>query len=157
MGKRSFILATALLAFLNLSVLAQQSAQPGPGDLKAVLQDDTRFSQLMTEVWVLRDILAIDLGGNISAEAQEFQGLQDRLREQRATIMEKLGSEPFPQTIIASADRYAAALEKTGVRRDSDLGKRLVMASILFEQAARVGTLGSLCDLHPFRAVCSEQ
>jgi hypothetical protein len=58
---------------VQLPAFAQQSSPPGPPDLKAVLQDDERFSQLMTEVWVLRDLLALQLGGNISAEATEFQ------------------------------------------------------------------------------------
>jgi hypothetical protein len=155
MHRRVFILAAALLASMQPFVMAQQTALPGPADLKTVLQDDARFGQLMTEVWVLRDILALHLGNNISAEAQEFQGLQDRMREQRAAILEKVTDEPFPQTTIASADRFAATLELTGVQRNSELGKRLVLASILFEQAARLGSLGSLCDLHPFRAVCS--
>jgi len=156
MRRRSFILVAALLISKPLAVMAQQTATLGPSDLKAVLQDDARFGQLMTEMWVLRDILALHLGGNISAEAQEFQGLQDRMREQRAAILEKVTDEPFPQTTIASADRFAATLEETGVQRNSELGKRLVLASILFEQAASLGSLGSLCNLHPFRAICSQ-
>jgi hypothetical protein len=155
MTRWRFMLAAIL--FAAMQALPASAQQVSPADLRTVLQNDDRFAQLMTEVWVLRDILALHVGGNISAEAQQFQSLQDRLREQRAAIVEKVTDEPFPQAVFASADRFAASLEETGVQRELELGKRLVAASILFEQAARIGSLGSLCDLHPFRAVCSER
>ena len=155
MTRWRFMLAAILVAAMQ--ALPASAQQVSPADLRTVLQNDDRFAQLMTEVWVLRDILALHVGGNISAEAQQFQSLQDRLREQRAAIVEKVTDEPFPQAVFASADRFAASLEETGVQRELELGKRLVAASILFEQAARIGSLGSLCDLHPFRAVCSER
>jgi hypothetical protein len=147
---------TAFLA-MQIPAAAQQTATPqGEENLQTVLQDDKRFSELLTEVWVLRDILALHLGGNISAEVNEFQGLQDRLKEQRTTILEKIGAQALPKSSSPSADRLAATLEDTGVKRDSELGKRLISAGILFEQAANAGALGSLCELHPFRAVCAE-
>jgi hypothetical protein len=159
MNWRRLISAVLLVLATQVPAHAQQVTPLGPDELKAVLEDESRFGQLLTEVWVLRDILALDLGGNISADSQAFQGLQDRLREQRTTIVESLGAQPnvqFPQTILSTGDRIAASLEQTGVQRESKLGKRLIAASILFEQAARVGSLGSLCDLHPFRAICSQ-
>ena len=155
MTRWRFMLAAIL--FAAMQALPASAQQVSPADLRTVLQNDDRFAQLMTEVWVLRDILALHVGGNISAETQQFQSLQDRLREQRAAIVEKVTDEPFPQAVFASADRFAASLEETGVQRELELGKRLVAASIMFEQAARIGSLGSLCDLHPFRAVCSER
>jgi hypothetical protein len=150
-------ISIAAILFAAMHALPASAQQVSPAELKNVLQDDARFAQLMTEVWVLRDILALHVGGNISAEAQQFQTIQDRMREQRAAISEKVTDEPFSQTVYATADRFAASLEETGVQRELELGKRLVAASILFEQAARTGSLGSLCDLHPFRAVCSER
>jgi hypothetical protein len=150
----------AALLFASLPLLPAAAQQASPGELKTVLQDDERFAQLMTEVWVLRDLLALQTGGNISAEATEFQALQDRLREQRTTILEKLGEpEPnvqFPQEVVAAADRFSASLEQFGVQRQSQLGQRLTAASILFATALDTGSLGSLCDLHPFRAICSQ-
>jgi hypothetical protein len=150
-------ITVAALLFAALRALPASAQQVSPAELRTVLQDDGRFAQLLTEAWVLRDILALHVGGNISAEAQQFQTLQDRMREQRAAIAEKVTDEPFSQTVFATADRFAASLEETGVKRELELGKRLVVASILFEQAARIGSLGSLCDLHPFRAVCSDR
>jgi hypothetical protein len=153
------ILAVILLLLMQIPAHAQQAGPPGPDELKAVLEDESRFGQLLTEVWVLRDILALDLGGNISADTQAFQTLQDRLREQRTTIVETLGAQQniqFPQTVLSMGDRVAANLERTGVQRESSLGKRLVAASMLFEQATRLASQGSLCSLHPFRAVCSQ-
>ena len=109
---------------------------------------------------MLRDLLALQLGGNISAETKEFQALQDRLRDQRASLLETLSAEQpnvqFPQEVLSAADRFAASLEQFGVKRDSELGKRLVAASMLFGQALAVASLGSLCDVHPFRAICSQ-
>ena len=151
---------TWIIAFLamQLPAAAQQNATPqGEENLQIVLQDDNRFSQLLTEVWVLRDILALHLGGNISAEVSEFQRLQDRPKEQRTSILEKVGTQSLPKSDAPSADRLAATLEDTGVKRDSELGKRLINASALFEQAANAGALGSLCDMHPFRAICADQ
>jgi hypothetical protein len=142
-------------------VLPASAQQASPADLKTALQDDERLSQLFTEMWVLRDLLALQLGGNISAEATEFQALQDRIREQKATILEKLGEQQanvqFPQQIVAIADRFSAKLEQFGVQRESELGRRLTFASMLFSTALDTGSLGSLCDLHPFRAICSGQ
>jgi hypothetical protein len=140
--------------------LPATAQQPSPAELKTVLQDDERFAQLMTEVWVLRDLLALQTGGNISAEATEFQALQDRLRQQRTMVLEKLGEQQpnvqFPQEVVAAADRFSASLEKFGVQRNSQLGQRLITASMLYITALSVGSLGSLCDLHPFRAICSQ-
>jgi|SRR5687768_16011444 len=158
MNRPGLVWGALFVAAMQLPAAAQQAdAPPGAAGLHSVLEDDDRFSQLLTEVWVLRDILALHLGGNISAEVQEFQRMQDRLKEQRAAILEKVGSKSLPQTTSVSIGRFAATLEKTGVKPDSELGRRLVVASILFEQAASAGSLGSLCDMHPFRAVCSEQ
>jgi hypothetical protein len=147
-----------LLALMHIMPAAAQQAPTA--DLKIVLQDNERFAQLMTEVWVLRDLLALQAGGNISAEATEFQTLQDRLRDQRTTILEKLGEQQpnvqFPQQVVATADRFSQSLEQFGVQRNSQLGQRLTTASMLYNTALSVGSLGSLCDLHPFRAICSQ-
>jgi hypothetical protein len=156
MNKLCLVWVTAFLA-MQLPAAAQQTTAPqGEENLQTVLQDENRFGELLTETWVLRDILALHLGGNISAEVSEFQGLQDRLKEQRTTILEKIGTQAMPKSSSPSADRLAATLEDTGVKRDSQLGKRLISAGILFEQAANAGSLGSLCDMHPFRAICAE-
>jgi hypothetical protein len=159
MKRRAVILVTAFLMTLGLRVPAQ-TPPVGLDELRTVLKEDERFTQLMMETWVLRDLLALKMGDNISAEATEFQTLENKLREQRASILEKLAAEQpnvqFPQKVMASADRFAASLEQFGVKRESELGKRLVAASMVFEQALNVASLGSLCNLHPFRAVCSE-
>jgi hypothetical protein len=158
MNWRCLILAVMLVLW-SVPAHTQQVSPPGPDELKAVLEDESRFAQLLTEVWVLRDILALDLGGSISADSQPFQKLQDRLRQQRTTIVENLGAQPniqFPQTVLSFGDRVAASLEQTGVPRESELGRRLVTASMMFEQAANTASLGSLCDMHPFRAICSQ-
>jgi hypothetical protein len=140
MNRRMFILATAFASAMQNKVDAQETPPVGVKELRAVLEDEARFTQLLTEIWVLRDLLALQLGGNISAETKEFQALQDRLRDQRAS----------------AADRFAASLEQFGVKRESELAKRLVAASMLFGQALAVASLGSLCDVHPFRAICSQ-
>jgi hypothetical protein len=154
------ILAAAGTAAMQMPSLAQDTAPVGIKELKHVLEDEERFAALLTEVWVLRDLLALQLGGNISAETKEFQAMQDRLRDQRASLLETLSSEQpnvqFPQRISSAADRFAASLEQFGVKRDSQLGKRLTAASMLFEQAVSAASLGSLCDVHPFRAICSQ-
>jgi hypothetical protein len=160
MNRRMLILAAAFLSAMRIKVYAQQIGPVGVKELKAVLEDDARFTQLLTEVWVLRDLLALQLGGNISAETKEFQALQDRLRDQRASLLESLSAEQpnvqFPQEVLSAADRFAVSLEQFGVKRESELGKRLVAASMLFGQALVVALLGSLCDVHPFRAICSQ-
>jgi hypothetical protein len=160
MNRRALILAGAFLTTLQFPVFAQ-SGPAGIDDLRMVLKEDERFTALLTEVWVLRDLLALQLGGNISAQANEFQALQDKVRDQRASILEKLAGEQqtvqFPQEVLATSDRFAMSLEQFGVKSDSELGKRLVTASVLFEQALGLASLGSLCELHPFRAVCSER
>jgi len=160
MNRRMFILVTAFASAMQNKVDAQETPPVGVKELRAVLEDEARFTQLLTEIWVLRDLLALQLGGNISAETKEFQALQDRLRDQRASLLESLSAEQpnvqFPQEVLSSADRYGASLEKFGVKRDSELSKRLVAASMLFEQALSVASFGSLCDVHPFRAICSQ-
>lgn len=160
MNRRMLILAAAFASAMQITVYAQEIGPVGVKELKAVLEDDERFTQLLTEAWVLRDLLALQLGGNISAETKEFQALQDRLRDQRASLLESLSAEQpnvqFPQEVLSAADRFAASLEQFGVKRDSELGKRLVAASMLFGQALAVASLGSLCDVHPFRAICSQ-
>jgi hypothetical protein len=150
----------AALLLVSMHILTAAAQQASPPDLKTVLQDDERFAQLMTEVWVLRDLLALQTGGNISAEATEFQALQDRLRDQRTTILEKVSEQQpnvqFPQQVVATADRFSQSLEQFGVQRNSQLGQRLATASMLYITVLSVGSLGSLCDLHPFRAICSQ-
>lgn len=160
MNRRMLILAAAFASAMQIEVYAQEIGPVGVKELRTVLQDEERFTRLLTEVWVLRDLLALQLGGNISAETKEFQALQDRLRNQRASLLETLSAEQpnvqFPQEVLSSADRFIASLEPFGVKRDSELGKRLVAASMLFEQALSLASLGSLCDVHPFRAICSQ-
>jgi hypothetical protein len=152
--------AVFIMLVSSVPALSAAAQQPSQADLRAVLQDDDRFAQLMTEMWVLRDLLALQTGGNISAEATEFQTLQDRLREQRTTILEKFGEQQpnvnFPREVVAAADRFSASLEQFGVQRDSQLDQRLSAASMFFATALSAGSLGSLCDLHPFRTLCTQ-
>jgi hypothetical protein len=62
----------------------------------------------------------------------------------------------FSPEVVATAERISVRLEQFGVQRGSDLGQRLVVASMFFNTALNAGSLGSLCDLHPFRAICSQ-
>jgi hypothetical protein len=158
-GNRCMVILAAVVAFLlHSAVFAQDSPTTEVGELKALVEDDERFQQLMTEVWVLRDLLALQVGGNISAETKEFQALQDKLRAQREALIESLSSEQartqVPEAVLTSGNKLSVALESFGVRPDSDLGRRLMAAHLRFNQALSAASLGSLCHVHPFRTFC---
>jgi hypothetical protein len=159
-GNRGIILAAAVAFLLQSPVFAQNSTTTEVVELKTVIEDDERFKQLLTEVWVLRDLLALQVGGNISAETKEFQALQDKLRDQRAALLETLSGEKamihLPEAVLASGNKLSVALESFGVRPDSDLGKRLTAAHLRFNQALSAASLGSLCNVHPFRTFCPQ-
>lgn len=159
-NRGQFVISAVIFLFLQLSAVAQQSVPPDVAELRAVLEDEERFSQLMTETWVLRDVLALQVGGNISAETKEFQALQDKLRDQRPVILESLAGEQarveLPETVIAAHEKLATTLDSFGVKGDSDLGRRLLAANIRFNQALSAASLGSLCNIHPFRTLCPE-
>jgi hypothetical protein len=69
----------ALVRAIPVALMLQGAAlaQDGPGaeitELKALIEDDERFNQLLTEVWVLRDVLALQVGENVRSEAKEFR------------------------------------------------------------------------------------
>lgn len=96
MKRRVFLLLAAAFAtsVMPTHSLAQDIIAPSVDELRATLQDDKRFAQLMTEVWVLRDLLALQQGGDISTDTKEFQGLQDQVRGQRESIVDAISSDP---------------------------------------------------------------
>lgn len=97
---------------MQTRAIGQDAAAPSADELKATLQDDDHFAQLMTEMWVLRDLLALQQGTNISAQSTDFQGLQDQLRSHRTSITNTISTEPalvnLPEDLLSSANSIAA-------------------------------------------------
>src|SRR5687767_7617512 len=123
MTRRMLLLMSGVLAAaMHTHAMGQNVAVPSASDLKAALQDDAQFSQLMTEVWVVRDLLALQQGGDISAQIKDFQGLQDQVRSHRNSIVDAISSDParieVKSDMQSSADSVAASLDRFGVRAD---------------------------------------
>jgi hypothetical protein len=156
--------ALALLLFASVALtiptnaMGQSKSSVDGKELQATLQDDQRFAQLMTEIWVLRDVLALHEGGNLAAETTEFQGLQDQLRKQRDFIVSTISAGPEQMTLSGdlekSSSSIALTLDRFGIRTDSVLGRRLVTAYMAFGQALSIGSLEPLCRIYPFRTQC---
>ena len=159
---RRFLMLLYALVILAVPVdaLAQSKTLVDAKELQVTLQDDQRFAQLMTEMWVLRDLLALHQGGNIAETTKEFQNLQDQLRNQRAFVISTLSTKTkqmtFPDTLEPSAKSIVLTLDRFGIRPDSNLGKRLVTAYLAFSQALALSALAPLCDLYPFRNQCQD-
>jgi hypothetical protein len=159
MTRRMLLLMSVVLAAaMHTQAMGQNVAVPSANDLKAALQDDAQFSQLMTEVWVVRDLLALQQGGDISAQIKDFQGLQDQVRSHRNSIVDTISSDParieVKSDVQSSADSVAASLDRFGVRADSELGKRLGFAFVMFNQVVSAASLDSPCKIYPFQEVC---
>jgi hypothetical protein len=155
---RTIFLAAVLASVPAVKALCQDAPLGSTTELKAAVQDEQHFTILMTEIWVLRDILALQAGGDISADAKAFQALQDNLRSQRGSLADKLAAQQsevqLPADVVTSASKLPGSLNSFGVQPTSELGKRLLLAYALFSQSLAATSLGSLCDVHPFRMHC---
>jgi hypothetical protein len=129
-----------------------------PDQIKVVLESEARVGELFTEVWVLRDLLALQQGGDIAAQAVTFQGLQDQLNQDKQSMLDQLAKDPsatdLEESYMKTASTIAERLDTLGVRRDSDLAKRLVEGYVIFSQMLLLDGQPSLCELHPFRLIC---
>jgi hypothetical protein len=60
----------------------------------------------------------------------------------------------LPVEVQNSAKAIAATLDGFGVRADSELGKRLLVAYLAFSQTLLAASLEPLCSIYPFRDQC---
>jgi len=152
-----FLLTAFWLAGIAMETCEAQDF-PTKDDVKFVLEDDSNFSRLLTEIWVLRDLLALYQGGDISVQVTNFQDLQDTLRNDQDSLVKNFSSNPrseiLPNNLRATAITIADRLDRFGVRRESDLGKRLVKAYLLYSKILVLDSLDPLCTLHPFQELC---
>jgi hypothetical protein len=144
-------------ALAGIVTLAHAEA-PSLDQIREVLESDARYNELYTELWVLRDILALQQGGDLAAQATNFQTLQEQLAGDRSSMLEQLAKKPdavdLEETYILTANKMAQKLEEFGVRQDSDLGKRLVLGYLIFSQMLLLDNQLPVCELHPFRRIC---
>lgn len=156
-GMRWLYKYAVVLAFVAL--YSNTQAAP-PDQIKAVLESEDRVGELFTEVWVLRDLLALQQGGDTSAQATAFQGLQDQLNQDKQSMLDQLAKDPsaiqLEESYMKVAHTIAERLDTLGVRRDSDLGKRLVEGYVIFSQMLRLDGQPPLCELQPFRPICPQ-
>lgn len=134
------------------------AANPTVEEIKVAVENDERFTELFTEVWVLRDLLALQQGGDISAQMADFQRLQDQLTEDRSSMLEQLSNKPLavdlPENYQLTGNAIAEKLDVFGVRRDSELARRLMSGYLIFSQLLLLDNQAPLCDIHPFRPFC---
>ena len=152
-----FLISAALIMVATQNSSIEQTTFTG-SELRTVVQDDERLTVLMTEIWVLRDLLALQQSGDISVQSTTFQDLQDQIRDHQPAILDLISKDltgiNAPGNVQATAATIATKLDEFGVRRDSELSKRLINAYVMFSQILLIDSLEPLCGLHPFRELC---
>ena len=158
MNRRAlFGLAVTCAASVSLSGATAQSVPPAPEHLANTLRDDVGFERLLEEAWVLRNLIAMQQG-DIVRSIQEFNALQQKVREQRGAIIELLSSDPakakLPDNVLASAEKVVPILDAFGVRSGSELANQLVRTYLEFSTVLAAASLLSWCDSYPFSVLC---
>jgi len=162
MRRRMFCaLAVTGPAMVTRALITEARAQVEVGveQFLQTMRDDKLFERLVSEILILREILALTSEGDPSESSAELQELINSVRNNRENLVVtvlKNGLEALPSNVTQSIDRITNRLREVGVVAQSELEKRLLEGYSIFSIAVVVvtGAKDRLCLIFPFREWC---